>query len=435
MDAVRMVLVAWLSASVACSPFGGGAFRCELDTQCAGGPGPGRCELTTGFCSFADGTCDSGQRYGESSGALAGLCVGDEPPDPIDAPQPCFGAGLVRVCLPSAPSTHVQLDGSTPINTDVDASCTQIAAQAGGPSVCVIAGTTLDVTGMVIATGSRPLVLFASGAITVAASGTVDVSSSANRVGAGANYGAVCDQPAFRAGTGEGDSGGAGGGAGGGFGSPGATGAVGDSNDNQPPSPHKGIPGAAGAAQPVPTVLRGGCPGGQGGGGAAVITALGAAGGASGGAVYLISASSITIEGRVYASGAGGRTTPGAMGFMEGGGGGGSGGMIGIDAPMITINGIIAANGGAGAGGGDTVGGAPGAPGTTVNYQARAMRGTGASGGGGDGGDGTAVGATIPGTGIDVISGGGGGGGGIGVVWIDGVVAGNQRISPSPTSH
>src|SRR5947207_2492920 len=91
----------------ACSPYGGGgAFHCELDAQCAGvGPGA-RCEMTSGFCSFSDPECGSGQRYGSSSGGLSGVCVGDEPEvdagidGQIDGPPGslCLGTPL-RICL------------------------------------------------------------------------------------------------------------------------------------------------------------------------------------------------------------------------------------------------------------------------------------------------------------------------------------------------
>lgn len=64
----------------ACSPYGGGAFHCERDEQCTGG---GTCE-SNGLCSFPDGSCDSGRRYGDLSGDLSKVCVGDA--TPIDAP-------------------------------------------------------------------------------------------------------------------------------------------------------------------------------------------------------------------------------------------------------------------------------------------------------------------------------------------------------------
>ena len=83
-----MALSGWYAALLvglaACSPYGGGgAFHCDRDDQCTGG---GTCE-PLGLCSFADGECASGRRYGDSSGGLSRVCVGDEPVDgAIDAP-------------------------------------------------------------------------------------------------------------------------------------------------------------------------------------------------------------------------------------------------------------------------------------------------------------------------------------------------------------
>ena len=72
-----------LVGAAACSPYGGGAYRCERDDQCTGG---GTCQ-STGFCSFSDPNCPSGQRYGESSGPLSKSCVGETGiDDTIDAP-------------------------------------------------------------------------------------------------------------------------------------------------------------------------------------------------------------------------------------------------------------------------------------------------------------------------------------------------------------
>jgi hypothetical protein len=52
-----------------------GTFECAISAQCGAG---GTCQPLTGFCSFADGTCPSGQRYDDYAGAgLAGSCVGD----------------------------------------------------------------------------------------------------------------------------------------------------------------------------------------------------------------------------------------------------------------------------------------------------------------------------------------------------------------------
>ena len=74
----RLATIVWLSSLLAlasCSPFSAGAFTCTDDSQCdlAGGI----CQ-PTGFCSFVDASCASGQRYGENSGDLSGICVGEE---------------------------------------------------------------------------------------------------------------------------------------------------------------------------------------------------------------------------------------------------------------------------------------------------------------------------------------------------------------------
>jgi len=370
---------------------------------------------------------------GFQPGALPGGGVIDiDASDGSGDASTCVGTGLVRVCF--APADALVLDTQN-LDTDVSGTCTQILTQTDGREVCVLAATSISVIGVVTATGSRPLVLAASSSITVAITGVIDVSSTGTRTGAGANYDPTCQMATFRANGGEGDSGGGGGGAGGGFGSPGANGGLGDDNDNQPPSPHKGVPGLAGAQQPVPAVLRGGCPGGSGGGGANNTTSVGPPGGASGGAVYLIAGDAITLTGHVFASGEGGRARSGATGFMDGGAGGGSGGMIGLDAPTISITGIVAANGGGGSGGGDYDGGDPGAPGSTLQWNVPAGGGVGAPCCGAQGGGG-AAGTSVPtGGGID-ISGGGGGGGGAGVVWIDGtVITASPTISPPPTAH
>jgi cysteine-rich repeat protein len=59
-------------------------FECSTSADCSGGT----CE-PDGLCSFADATCDSGRRYGDGSGGLAGTCV------PGGAPAVC-GDGVVN---------------------------------------------------------------------------------------------------------------------------------------------------------------------------------------------------------------------------------------------------------------------------------------------------------------------------------------------------
>src|SRR5688500_15117698 len=77
---VRAAVVAGVLGALAAllgGCFGGGAFTCSDSSQCGAG---GTCQ-PNGLCSFADATCPSGQIYGEASGPLSGVCVGDEPPD------------------------------------------------------------------------------------------------------------------------------------------------------------------------------------------------------------------------------------------------------------------------------------------------------------------------------------------------------------------
>lgn len=53
-------------------------FNCDKDSDCAAGEGFGVCQ-PTGYCSFSDPSCDSGQRYGSLAGeGLAKDCVPTE---------------------------------------------------------------------------------------------------------------------------------------------------------------------------------------------------------------------------------------------------------------------------------------------------------------------------------------------------------------------
>src|SRR5262249_46360113 len=147
--------------------------------------------------------------------------------------------------------------------------------------VCVVAGRTITIEAgtIVRATTMLPLVLIAD--ITLEVRGEIDASSQPLSAGAGGANAAACPagtDPTLRGG-GQGGSCGAVGGAGG----DGVTGGMG---------------GTAGAAI-VPTALRAGCRG-------ASTAALTGGGGEGGGAVYLIAGDSITISGKVNASGSGG---------------------------------------------------------------------------------------------------------------------------------
>jgi hypothetical protein len=427
MGTMRLAACALTLAISACSPWSGGAaFHCETDAQCTGGPGAGRCEMLNGFCSFEDSECTSGQRYGSSSGSLSGVCVGEEPP--IDAPlditvdtpdgyvadaRQCFGTPI-NICLTSVPANPVNL----PATINTDSGCTQVVPQPGGIDLCVVAATTITVTGPTHATGSRPLVLVATEAIDVQS--TLDASSTPTAAGAGASSAACTLAPA-----GGDDQGGGAGGAGGSYQAKGGDGGRGDENSDGNPA-GKAPGGVAGATQTT-AIIRGGCKGGDGG----TAGAQRGVGSPGGGAVYLIAGTSITVatNGGVYAAGGGGQFGNNC----DGGGGGGSGGMIGFDAPTITIAGKVAANGGGGGGGGGTgTAGNNGGDGTTVTYNMRALAGPPGAGNGGAGGQGSALGNTTGGNGANANCGGGGGGGGVGFVWTHGAVTGTQ-ISPAAT--
>jgi hypothetical protein len=327
----------------------------------------------------------------------------------------CYGSGLFTMCPPVAPTAALSLSGM--IDTRGDSRCV-IADQAmSGPSLCVMLGTTIDVADTIVI-GDRPLVLVATQMITV--SGTLDASSvGTTRIGAGGNV-AACAAPA-----GGMSSQGGGGGAGGSFGTLGGRGGTGANG-----SAIGGVPAPA----PGLVAIRGGCAGGTGGVGQTATA--GGAGGASGGALYLIAAASITVTGAVFASGAGGGGgNPTVNVDRKGaGGGGGTGGLIGFDAPTISVSGIVAANGGGGGGGGDASQGMAGANGTTTQWNTPAAGG--ANEGGTHGAPGGAGGAGITAAADgDSVAGccgaGGGGGGSVGIVYVKGALTGTM-ISPAP---
>jgi hypothetical protein len=349
----------------------------------------------------------------------------------------CFGKGLLKLCLAALPSQPKTLSASSSYDTGDNANCTQVVTQASGPDLCVVAGTTVTVTGNVVATGSRALVLIGTDAIMLPAGATIDVSSKITggvRKGAAANTG-TCSALVH----GKNDAGGGGGGAGGSFGTAGGTGGTGDTNQNDDPA-GVGTGAAVGVTQTA-AVLRGGCQGSAGGDGhdSDPATKSGGPGGDGGGAAYLIAGNTITIAGGVFASGAAGSTRAGSTGQEEGGGGGGSGGMIVLDAPTINVTGSVVANGGGGGGGGSLMsGGAAGGDGTTTSWNGRATGGGGdhAQGGnGGDGAKGTAVNMTTSLDGGDSVGGAGGAAGGLGLIWTYGTVTGGTMMSPMPVPH
>ncbi len=83
-----------MALSAACEP--AGAFECATVEDCVAlDAGLGVCQ-PTGYCSFTDIACASGQRYGEyASDRLANACVppedAREPDEDDDSPDPTGG--------------------------------------------------------------------------------------------------------------------------------------------------------------------------------------------------------------------------------------------------------------------------------------------------------------------------------------------------------
>jgi hypothetical protein len=397
------VLIAVFAAVfvTACNPFGGSEFSCTSDMQC----GTGKCE--NGFCAFADPICPSGYRYGDLAGGMSNTCVGGTGgPDAkvfMDAHLPmdgvyCYGTGFGASCFVMPPTGSVDLTPQTFV-TDASAMCS--SSVMGNPPWCVIAAADITINaGLFSATGTKPLVLVATGSITV--TGTLDASTKrGGQTGAGSvtTSSSLCDP-----GTAPGNNGG---GAGGTFAFSGGTGGNGG--------------GSPGAVKPT-NAMRGGCPGEDGKSGTFGAKGFG------GGAVYLIAGTQIMVTGAINASGAGGSAGQSGGG---GGGGGGSGGLVGLDAPAVMSTGFIFANGGGGAeGSGNST---PGANGNESVNGAAAPASANVS----NGGEGGAGGATTPaGNGTNAPTfGGGGGGGGAGAIRLfqATTIGGAGVVSPAPT--
>lgn len=210
-------------------------------------------------------------------------------------------------------------------------------------------------------------------------------------------------QSAFCSAVGAGDASERGGG-GGGFGGNGGRGG------------HSG--GLGGTATSAISPLRGGCAGGAG----FALDGGSFPGGVGGGALQLIVADTLTVNGPITASGAGGRGAD-ALDHL-GGGGGGSGGMVILEARTIVVGttGWVTANGGGGGEGGDTTTASapPGATGATGPIDSVQPGPVTSVNGGGNGGAGGARDDVNGADGLDPGGGkgGGGGGGSAGVIYL-----------------
>ncbi|HUH05817.1 MAG TPA: hypothetical protein VML75_27700, partial [Kofleriaceae bacterium] len=112
-----LVMTALALGSTSC--VSGAGFVCELDEQCQGAS-PGQCE-PSGFCSFADPSCDSGRRYGEAAGDLSARCTDLAGPDAANQPDAAPGTPDAPVgepdAAPNAPDA-MPMDDAGPIIVD-----------------------------------------------------------------------------------------------------------------------------------------------------------------------------------------------------------------------------------------------------------------------------------------------------------------------------
>ncbi|MGE3457197.1 MAG: hypothetical protein AB7O24_18940 [Kofleriaceae bacterium] len=333
---------------------------------------------------------------------------------PIAGPCPAY-ATVLRDCLISTAATPPVLVGSRVYNTDTHVladlqgggnpatpSFIDAMTDSGPITALVVPSLSFSSTWRLRVVGSRPFAIVSPGAITIA--GSLDAASG----GAGTRATAeACGTSIGSDGaTNSQNIGGGAGGGGGGFGSVGGAGGGGDKNG----TPTLG--GAGGGKADLPTGVVGGCAGGKG----ATGPGLGGIGGAGGGAVYLASDVSILVSGVINVGGAGGNRGEFQSG---GGGGGGAGGMILLEAPMLRVTGVLAANGGGGGGGAGGSGvqlataGLAGMPNVTA---ASGGIGGAGDGGGGAGGSGGFLSAEDGATTAAANAGGGGGGGGVGYI-------------------
>jgi hypothetical protein len=304
----------------------------------------------------------------------------------FDAPV-CFG-NFLRLCLDRAPTESLDLKAPATIDTSQSSMCVTVANH---DKYCVIAATDIRIEAPLRGTGTRALVLLATGTISTSPSGLIDVGSHRVRSQGTPEIGAGADPSECN--VGELPSG-VGGGAGGSFVGRGGFGGY-----------NEGASSAGGSPAPVANAiseLRGGCPGQDGGFNAG-------SKGHGGGAVLLIAGTSIAIDGMIKATGEGGGGSDGGAG-----GGGGSGGMIALEAPTINVTNLVLASGGGGGAGGGLGAGQSGSDPLTAN----AAPGGSSMGQGGPGGNGSkreiagSGDAGTEGFNSDLASGGGGGGGG-----------------------
>jgi len=420
------------------SSFCGGSGTCDDDGRC----------LAANL--VAGDYCDGGQLVhcdgngGETSRVNCALgCVDAAPSsrcrqvDPANVESNLLCAGTTALVI-DAPATIDTSSGDIVYDAGglIAHSDTIVSQPNPGRPIMVFSFTSIDIAADVSVIGTRPLALLSCGDISLDA--VINACGRANLGGPGGRDGGASESDGigYYSGYGRGGPGrnnnpwSCAGGGGGAFGGDGGQGGDGGSNY------YGGAGGTSyGTAELEP--LLGGSGGGGGGdwgGGSA------GWGGGGGGAVQLTAGGALTIGpgSGITACGAGGGTNNDVEGIA--GGGGGSGGGILLEGVTVTIDGIVAANGGGGGGGDGYEDSADATPGDDGYFgTSRAQGGSGTAGSYNDGGDGGRGGAADepwgdPGEDMRKAGGGGGAAGRIRINTASGNVSGSFTLSPFPAT-
>jgi len=140
---VRVSALALVLVSTGCGD--ASPFVCEAADDCAAAGGDGACEAS-GYCSFPDGECPSGRRYGSHAPAdIAGSCVPPDVADDTSATDPTAddaeldgpdddGEATTIVTTAGATTSALDDSGSSTASTLTDATLDSSATEASSDS-------------------------------------------------------------------------------------------------------------------------------------------------------------------------------------------------------------------------------------------------------------------------------------------------------------
>ncbi len=316
--------------------------KCVAQGDCQNAP----CDANSGVCSSEPKADLSDCKSATSGKCLAGKC--EAPlvpsltlPDEADPMNSKFAGKGKTLTIPAGCTVSLLTNGTgKPSVASVSPSgCVSIPETLliGNSSHAFLVADSSVVNGTLILQGVRPFSMIAATTLTVSETGTVNAATSTGMFGpAGQNTPLYCTRS-----DGSNDTKTSGGGTGGSYVNLGGRGGAAMSTN-------KNV-GSATSSSGSANAFTGGCPGGQGGN-ARVAGAVGF-GGFGGGAFQLYAGDKISIAGKLFAMGLGGKG--GNTTTFIGGGGGGSGGTIELEARVIELLGparLNAVGGGGGAG-------------------------------------------------------------------------------------